>query len=359
MSEWIDTLAALRARGTPAVTVTVAAASGSAPREAGAKMIVTADAVHGTIGGGHLEHEATAIARDRLGPIGAGDAPLRRFALGASLGQCCGGVVNLLFETIDADAGWIDALAAAHREGRDAVVVGAADGIGPSGKLVVTPDAVHGTAAAEFDDEATAIAREMLAARKPPRLLAWRPHDAIAQPARTLFFEPVRASGFHVVLFGAGHVARALVRVLAGVACRITWVDERENEFPRDVPANVTVSCTDAPEADVDSAPPRAYFLVMTHSHALDEALAERILRRADYAYFGLIGSATKRRAFEKRIARRGIPAERFATMTCPIGVAGIPDKEPGAIAIAVAAQLLHVRARGAGAQTAGAVRSA
>jgi xanthine dehydrogenase accessory factor len=83
----------------------------------------------------------------------------------------------------------------------------------------------------------------------------------------------------------------------------------------------------------------------MTHSHALDERLAEAILQRDDYAYFGLIGSQTKRRAFEKRLARRGMPAERFATMTCPIGIAGMKGKEPGVIAVAVAAQLLQVRA--------------
>ena len=68
-------------------------------------MVVSADAVDGTIGGGHLEFTATAIARDML--AGATRSPaneLRRFPLGASLGQCCGGVVNLLFEPVDAVA---------------------------------------------------------------------------------------------------------------------------------------------------------------------------------------------------------------------------------------------------------------
>ena len=247
------------------VLVTVASTRGSVPREAGTKMIVTADAVHGTIGGGHLEHQAIGIARAQLGGDAQSARAMRRFPLGASLGQCCGGIVELMFEPI------------------------------------------FGTA--------------------------------------ERFAERVRGCDFTVVLFGAGHVGRALVRVLAELPCRIVWVDEREAEFPRDIPANARVLCTDAPEEAIDEAPPGTYFVVMTHSHALDERLAERILHRGDYAYFGLIGSQPKRRAFDKRLAHRGMPAERLATMTCPIGIAGIEGKEPGVIAIAVAAQLLQVRA--------------
>ena len=94
------------------------------------------------------------------------------------------------------------------------------------------------------------------------------------------------------------------------------------------------------------AAPAGAYFLVMTHSHALDQSLAEAILARGDFAYFGLIGSATKRRQFERRMAARGVSAERLAGMTCPIGIPGIKGKEPATIAVAVAAQLLEVRER-------------
>jgi xanthine dehydrogenase accessory factor len=111
-------------------------------------------------------------------------------------------------------------------------------------------------------------------------------------------------------------------------------------------PANVTVALTDVPEAEVDAAPSGSYFLVMTHSHPLDQVLAERILRRTDFAYFGLIGSLSKRRQFEKRMELRGVSRARFKDMTCPIGVPGIEGKQPAAIAIAVAAELLQVRER-------------
>ena len=98
----IDTLCAWLATE-PAVLVSVRTTQGSAPREAGTWMAVFAADVLGTVGGGHLEHEAIAMARSAL----AGNAPLppeRRFALGPSLGQCCGGVMHLAFERIESTA---------------------------------------------------------------------------------------------------------------------------------------------------------------------------------------------------------------------------------------------------------------
>jgi xanthine dehydrogenase accessory factor len=116
--------------------------------------------------------------------------------------------------------------------------------------------------------------------------------------------------------------------------------------FPEHVAPNVECVATDTPEAEVTQAAPGSYFLVMTHSHPLDEALTEAILRRDDFAYFGLIGSVAKRRQFERRLEARGVPRARFAAMTCPIGIAGISGKEPEVIAVAVAAEMLQIRGR-------------
>ena len=340
MSNWVDELQRLRREGTAAVLVTVASIKGSAPREPGAKMIVTAGDAHGTIGGGHLEHQAIAIARDLIACGGGG--ALRRFPLGASLGQCCGGLVNLLFDPVIAAADWVDTLATFRRDGTPCVLVTAAHAAAHAGKLVVTSDCAIGTLGAGLDMQATEIARELLAGGEGARL---KQIGAPEAPA-LLLFEPQRAVDFSIVLFGAGHVGRALVHVLAGMPCRVTWVDSRDDQFPRDLPANVTVACTDAPTSEVDAAAPGSYFLVMTHSHALDQELAEAILARSDFAYFGLIGSVSKRRAFEKRMENRGVPPARFRHMTCPIGVPGISGKEPAAIAIAVAAEVLQARER-------------
>jgi xanthine dehydrogenase accessory factor len=233
-------------------------------------------------------------------------------------------------------------LAELRRDGVDGVMVSTTNGIAAAGKLVVASNRAFGSVGGSVEAQVTALARRMLTSGDGPRLLPLGDGEA----ALTVLLEPVRANEFAIVLFGAGHVGRALVRILADLPCRITWVDEREDEFPRDVPENVRVVCTDTPESEVDAATPATHFLVMTHSHALDEALAERILRRNDCAWFGLIGSLTKRRMFERRMERRGMPAARFTSMICPIGVPGIPGKEPAVIAVAVAAELLQVRAR-------------
>jgi xanthine dehydrogenase accessory factor len=98
----------------PAVLVQVADTQGSAPREAGTWMGVFADATVGTIGGGHLEYDAIARARAMLGGDSSAHAgALVRVALGPSLGQCCGGVVQLRFEPVAAG----DAAALAQRLG--------------------------------------------------------------------------------------------------------------------------------------------------------------------------------------------------------------------------------------------------
>ncbi len=265
MGDWVSFLREAKQRGETAIVITVAATKGSVPRDTGTKMVVTANDVHGTIGGGHLEFKAIDGARNMIAASGARE--VHRFVLGATLGQCCGGVMNLEFEAVAADAEWIEPAA-------------------------------------------------------------------------------VRTDDFHLVLFGAGHVGRAVVKVLSELSCTITWIDSREDEFPKDIPANVKCVCTEEPECEIDAATVASYFLVMTHSHALDQTLSERILRRADFAYFGLIGSLTKRRQFERRLQDRGISAAQLGSMSCPIGAVGIYGKEPATIAIAVAAEILQRRSK-------------
>ena len=113
MNEWIDELSDLTAAGERVVLVTVAGIRGSAPREVGAKMIVTEDATVGTIGGGQLEFQCTRLACDMLGDDET--SSLRKFPLGTSMGQCCGGVVDILFEPIAHRLpGWLQDLRALH-----------------------------------------------------------------------------------------------------------------------------------------------------------------------------------------------------------------------------------------------------
>jgi xanthine dehydrogenase accessory factor len=326
MTDWLDALTITTA---PAVLVTVAAVQGSGPREPGAKMVFTETAQYDTIGGGHLEMKAAETARAMLAS-GTAARRLERYPLGPSLGQCCGGVVQLAFEVIDelvdpALRGHVEALAAQWRARGDSWRVVALDGGAPPSLLDARGRAIAGPAApVAFDCTLPA-------------------HVVAGADGKRWLVDPCRAYRPHLVLFGAGHVGAAIVRALAHLPCHVTWVDEREDMFPADLPANVRIEATDIPEAVVGEAPPGASFLVMTHSHALDQRLAECILRRRDIGWFGLIGSKTKRMQFERRLRERGIAAERLAGMTCPIGIPGIAGKQPAVIAASVAAQLLQV----------------
>ena len=178
-------------------------------------------------------------------------------------------------------------------------------------------------------------------------------HSSSIRIGRRSEVDESRPAPMHVVLFGAGHVGHALIQLLGNLPCVVQWVDERDELFPDETPANVQIEATDTPDAIVDTAPPGAWFLVMTHNHALDFSLAERIMRRRDFSYFGMIGSKTKRVKFERRLLARGVELERLQQMTCPIGVPGIVDKAPAMIAVAVCAELLQVRGRRATVQPA------
>jgi xanthine dehydrogenase accessory factor len=152
---------------------------------------------------------------------------------------------------------------------------------------------------------------------------------------------------FTLQLYGAGHVGRAIVKLLADLR-RVQWIDERDGEFPTDLvlPSHVEKLCVEPVEAEVMQAPPGAFYLVLTHSHDLDLAIATAILKRGDFGYFGLIGSRTKRARFVRRLEQRGIDPVLIRRMTCPIGLPGIDGKEPELIAVAAVAQLLQVAGR-------------
>jgi xanthine dehydrogenase accessory factor len=238
-----------------AIEVLVLETRGSAPREAGTRMWVSAAEVRGTIGGGNLEYSALKIAREML--FSSETRKERRFALGDSLGQCCGGSVTLRFER-----------------------------------------------------------KEIVESAEKPL--------------------------FDVVLFGAGHVGKEVARILERLPCRLTWIDPRPEVFPSSVGTNVKVVIEEEPAWMVDEAPPGALYLVMTHSHALDLEIVERVLRRNDVAFLGLIGSQTKAAKFRLRLEQKGISSKG---LVCPVGLfkAG---KHPAEVAVSAVAQLLVRRAQ-------------
>ncbi|MBH9575688.1 xanthine dehydrogenase accessory protein XdhC [Inhella proteolytica] len=253
-----------RDQGRAGMVVEVQSHQGSVPREAGTRMLVAADAVLGTIGGGHLELQAIERARQLLAQ---GQRAEQRLALGPSLGQCCGGALVLSYQPL-------------------------------------------------------------------------------AQSAPETWSLP--APRFLLDLYGAGHVGRAIVRLLAGIDCRVRWLDERASEFPAEpLPPHITPLCSEGLPHELAATPAGAGVLILTHSHDLDLALTEAALARDDLPWVGLIGSATKRARFLHRLESKGLRPEQLARLCCPIGLPGIAGKEPEVIAVAVVAQLLQLSSTG------------
>ena len=342
---WPDQLRAAIARGERAVMVAVAGAAGSTPRESGAAMVVTRDRIAGTIGGGHLEYEATRLAREALRGNAAVPAHwLVRFPLAARLGQCCGGVATLAFAVVDASAAtWVDGVNALARASAPLAVVGRlGHGDVVAERMVVTADVVLGTLGEALLDAAAVAAARARIARRPDEPPSGS--GALNLAGIALFVHVVRPAAFPVCVFGNGHVGRALVQVLGALPASVQWFDTREHDFPASVPGNVELVVTDAPEGDVDHLPTGAYVVVMTHSHALDFAIVEAALHRDDWRYLGLIGSRAKRHQFERRLGARGVASEALTRVTCPIGRGTLKSKEPGVIAVAVAAEILAIR---------------
>lgn len=250
----------------PAVVVEIVSARGSAPRGAGTRMLVSAVQAIGSIGGGHLEWKALAAAKAML--TARELAPRReRYPLGPSLGQCCGGVVELEFSLLDDGA-----------------------------------------------------------------LLRW----------------PASPPLMHLQMYGAGHVGHAIATLLTTLDVRCDWIDERDDAFAPTTtlgtpwPDNVCHRVVDGAEGEVALAPPGAFYLVLTHDHALDLRIAEAALRRDDAGFVGVIGSKSKRERFRHRLAQRGMGEERVNRMQCPVGVPGITGKQPEVIALSVVAQLMQ-----------------
>jgi len=156
--------------------------------------------------------------------------------------------------------------------------------------------------------------------------------------------EPVAEPTRQVWVWGAGHVGRALVAVLAplpGVA--VTWVDVAAQRFPARVPEGVTVLPAADPAVLADHAPEGAEHLVLTFSHALDLELCHRLLLRG-FRSCGLIGSATKRARFQARLGALGHSRAAIGRIGCPIGDPAL-GKHPQAIAVGVAAEFLRAPA--------------
>jgi len=294
----------------PAVLVEVASARGSTPREAGAWMLVSADRIHGTIGGGQLEFMAIDKAREMLGGISCADtsggdaitppprslpptstnpsalwggvrggATFRKppetvetlsIPLGPEIGQCCGGKVDV------------------------------------SVRLVDEPTKADLLERARAEDE--------------------------ARPG--------------VYIFGGGHVGQALAAAFSLLPLRVTVIETRAEALD-DMPAGVETRLTPVPEEMVRDAPAGSAFVVLTHDHALDFLIVAEALKRRDAAYIGMIGSKTKKATFRSwYLKTAGGSEDAFTRLVSPIGGDAVRDKRPAVIAALAAAEVMTALGR-------------
>lgn len=328
MTHWSDIALSRLDTGGLAALVTVIAAHGSAPRGPGARMVVGPDSLDGTIGGGNLEYVAIARARDMM--AGNATAEAVDYSLGPKLDQCCGGNVSLLFEPLRGrDRDWLATVsekAANRAPDLRRVMLGAGGGVD-----ILAPD----------------TAGDMLQPRAALCLLdaEGQPQAARRVPAADIgaVIEPILSPRPRLVMFGAGHVGRAVAHILATLEFDVTWIDPRADAFPEHMPDTIEQVVTDRPADRVAEAPPDALYLVFTHSHPLDFDITAAVLARGDARYCGLIGSETKRARFIKRFREEcGLDEARIGRLTCPIGLDGPPGKAPEVIAIGVATELLR-----------------
>ncbi|MFC3655346.1 xanthine dehydrogenase accessory protein XdhC [Xanthomonas hyacinthi] len=337
-ADWSLHAEAALARGAAAL-ITVLATAGSTPREAGTRMLVSADGSIGSIGGGVLEWRACALARALLAQP-PGSWQVQDYTLGAAaaarcngscgqcaahaqaddlLGQCCGGRVRLLLERLDpAHSDWL----------RQATL----------GRTLLTR-LLPGTLEHRIGDA-------------PAQALSLRAPAPLAGASLAMPIGPRRTP---LYLFGAGHVGIAIARALHGLPFELWWSDPRA-----DLAATAGAEHLHDPAllARAGAAPAEAMLLILTHDHALDYRLtAAALTGRAGFV--GLIGSASKRARFLSRLRHDGLHDAAQARLTCPIGLPGIDGKAPAVIAVAVVAQLLlHASVlpaqRAGGAQQAG-----
>ena len=375
---WVQQLSAQLEQG-PCVVVTLNLLSGSAPRESGSRMLVADDQVSGSIGGGNLEFQAIEYARELLLKPDSARHEHSRWGLGPALNQCCGGAVELHFELLPVGIpAWLRHVCVEVEKSRPLVLATAINSENPL-HLVISEEGVvavdrtdlksvfePGLKSVDPDPEVLKHSAAMLQQTGLPATRA-KSLVEVTAGAVNWWLERLDTPGVPLVLFGAGHVAQEVARLLERLPFDVTWVDERTDWLPARTVPSIRPVLTNQYQQVLDTAPPGAVYVVMTHSHQLDEDICYEILQRNRFSWLGLIGSRTKRRRFVHRLQERGIDASRVEQIVCPVGLVGesvstggaaddpndeqhpaprggIHGKQPATIALSLVAQLMMER---------------
>jgi xanthine dehydrogenase accessory factor len=335
MEALFQRLAAELEQGRAAVLVTIVASSGSTPRGAGARMLVTAAGrVCGTIGGGMLEYRSEELAREvlRSGGSRAEHFRLRKNDV-ADLGMVCGGDVDVYFHYIPAgDAAALTLLRQIEtlfaRAEQSWLITEITEGT--NGAL-----SVYSKKSGAFGAPLPASVLDELESRP-------KQHEA---DGRRFYSEKLLQAG-KVYIFGGGHVAQELVPALARVGFRCVVVEDRPEfarpalfpgvEETRLLPADQL--STLLPEITEDD-----FLCIMTRGHK-DDFEVQRVMLKSPAYYIGCIGSRHKIAAINEKLRACGYTQQEIDRITKPIGLP-IRAETPAEIAVSVTAQLILARA--------------
>ena len=334
MRKLFQTLDEIIRSGQDAVLVSVVAGHGATPRGAGARMIVTAAGRRaGTIGGGAVEFRSEQIASELLEKRGSLTEKFRlRPNDVADLGMICGGDVDVHFRFIPGGDGAVLRLTERIEElylRRETCWLV----LGLDGGTMTVWGAKSGACGDPLPAEVTGeMERTESAAFQ------------IKCGGETYYCERVASPG-RVYVFGGGHVAQALVPVLAKVGFRCVVCEDRPDFadpalFP-DAEETRLVDMADLSALTAEVGPDD-YVCIMTRGHKNDFE-AQLAMMKTPARYIGVIGSANKHKIVRRKLLEAGIPEEAFRNVSAPIGL-DIGGETPEEIAVSVAAQMIMVR---------------
>jgi xanthine dehydrogenase accessory factor len=311
MKVWSNIETFLASHGS-ACLVTILSVQGSAPRKAGTRMVVAPNGhFTGTIGGGTLEWEVIKKSTDLLTNSGK-QTTRHTYPLGPQLGQCCGGSVNILFEIFtNLDVDEVSALLEHEKAG-----------------IFHVKSVIHNDRVERLPTVPTPTKQSILA-------------EQFEGSENLTFKETFGRIRTNLYLFGAGHIGKALMLTLAPLPFKVSWFDNRSDEFPLAVPANFTCQTLGNLSDTFSNAPQNTFVIALTHSHDTDFAIMHEALKTNNFPFVGVIGSGTKTARFKSKLRALGMDENTVTRMRCPIGYDGIKSKEPSAIALSIATELL------------------
>ena len=218
-------------------------------------------------------------------------------------------------------------------------------------KMLVTAEGLHAGTIGGGRVEAKAILHcvRLLDTKAAPSFLSWTLKTDVGMTCGgivKLFFEPHHASPWSISIFGAGHIAQALVPVLLPLDCHLTVFDTR-SEWVAKLPTSKKLRAVETPDLAkaVDDLPDGAFILCMTQGHSSDLPVLKRALTSGRFPFIGVIGSDAKSAVLRRDLLASGIEPERAETFHCPVGL-DFGSNHPHEIALSIAAQLLTERDR-------------